>query len=90
MSALTGERNRIASEFHDLEFKQQALENDRAMIAQKIEAAAGDVKTLSQLKIKTEQMTEAKRMIDRQIVQTRKQLTEIDKVIAMQIQSGMA
>lgn len=89
MSTLTGERDRIQSEFRKLEVRQQALENDRTMIAQKIEAAAGDGKTLSQLKIKTEQMTEAKRMIDRQVVQTKRRLTEVEKIIAMQIQSDM-
>ncbi len=89
MSALTSERDRIVSEFHTLEARQEALESDRAVIAQEIKAAAGDAKALSLYKIKAEQMAEAKRMIDRQIAQTRTRLTEIEKVLAMQLQSGM-
>ena len=89
MSALTGERDRVVSEFHTLEARLEALESDRAMITQEIEAAAGDAKALSRLNIKAEQMAEAKRMIDRQITQTRTRLTEIEKVIAMQVQSSM-
>lgn len=90
MSALTGERDRIVSEYRKLEGRLETLDNELAEMARKTEAAAGDMETLAQLKIETEQLAEAKHMIDRQIVQTKKRLTVIEKVIAMQIQSDMA
>ncbi len=90
IDALTGERDRIVSEFRGLEGRLETLEKEQAEIVRKTEAAAGNTKTLHQLKIETEQMTEAKRMLDRQIVQKKKRLAEVNKVISMQVQSDMA
>jgi len=90
IDALTGERDRIVSEFRGLEGRLETLEKEQAEIVRKTEVAAGNTKTLDQLKIETEQMTEAKRMLDRQIVQKKKRLAEVSKVISMQVQSDMA
>lgn len=90
VDALNGERDRMASEFRKLEQKWESLENDRTELIQKTKAAAGNLEALAQLKIETEQVAEAKRMVDRQIAQTKKRLKEVEKIIAMQVQSDMA
>ena len=90
VDALNGERDRMASEFRKLEQKWESLENDRTELNQKTKAAAGNLEALAQLKIETEQVAEAKRMVDRQIAQTKKRLKEVEKIIAMQVQSDMA
>jgi hypothetical protein len=87
IDALTGERDRIVSEFHGLEGKLETLEKEQAEIVRKTEVAAGNTETLARLKIETDQMTEAKRMIDRQIVEKKKRLGELNKIISMQEQS---
>ena len=90
VDALNGERDRMASEFRKLEQKWESLENDRTELIQKTKAAAGNLEALAKLKIETEQVAEAKRMVDRQIAQTKKRLKEVEKIIAMQVQSDMA
>ena len=89
VDALTGECDRIESEFRRLEGRQETLEKEQAEIIRKTEAAAGDMEILARLKIETKQVAEAKRMNDRLLVQTRKKLVEVEKIIAMQRQSDM-
>ena len=89
LGALTVERDRIGSEFRRHKERQDTLENERAEIIRKTEAAAGDMKTLALLKIETEQAAEAKRTNDRLVAQTAKRLREVEKVIEMQRQSDL-
>ncbi len=89
VDALTGECDRIESEFRRLEGRQETLEKEQAEIIQKTEAAAGDIEILAQLKIETNQVAEAKRMNDRLLVQTKMKLVDLEKIIAMQRQSDM-
>jgi len=90
VDALTGECDRIESELRRLEGRQETLEKEQAEMVGKTDEAAGDTKTLARLKIEAEQLTEAKRMLDRQIGQKKKRLGELNKIISMQVQSDMA
>jgi hypothetical protein len=90
IDALTGERDRIVSEFRGLEGRLETLEKEQAEMVGKTDEAAGDTKTLARLKIEAEQLTEAKRMLDRQIGQKKKRLAEVNHIISMQVQSDMA
>jgi len=89
IDALTAERDRIVSEFRALEGKLEILEKEQAEIVRKTEATAGDTETQAKLKIETEQITETKHLFDQQIVQKKKRLAEVNKIIAMQAQSDM-
>jgi hypothetical protein len=89
MNALRAALARTESAFRGLSEKRETLEQERAEIIRRTEAAAGDTETLAQLKIETEWVTEAKRENDRLIAQTTKRLGELEETIAMQIQNDM-
>ena len=87
--AQVAERDRIASELAELDEKHLNLKRELAEIARKAEEAAGNAEGLSQLKIETEQLTEAKHMNDRMISETKKRFTVIEDIISMQEQSDI-
>ncbi len=89
MNALRAALARTESAFRGLGEKRETLEQERAEILRRTEAAAGDTETLAQLKIETEWVAEAKRENDRLIAQTTKRLGELEETIAMQRQSDM-
>ncbi len=90
IDALMAERDRIGSEVRRLDGRQETLENERAEMVRKTEAAEGDMETLAQLKIETDQLAEAKRMNDRLVAQATTRLVEVENMIEMQRQSDMA
>jgi hypothetical protein len=88
-NTLIAERDRIKNEWTQLTERQAVLENERAEIAGKVNATAGDTQALARLKIENEQVDEAKRANDRLIAEKVKRLKEIEETIILVKQSDI-
>ena len=88
-NTLIAERDRIEKELAPLDEEKVKLEKEHAELAGKAEANAGDTEILAQIKIRTEQVIEAKRKNERLIAEVTERLKEVEENILMLEQSDI-